>query len=83
MELSLKLYHVWELRSRCQQSTAEAPVGRTSNLWRTGIITVLLHPLPGCIPHGADVSCVRDKHRGFQETGFADPVSTCHITVSV
>ena len=25
MELSLKLYHVWELRSRCQQSTAEAP----------------------------------------------------------
>ncbi len=27
MELSLKLYHVWELRSRCQQSTAEAPPG--------------------------------------------------------
>jgi hypothetical protein len=25
MELSLKLYHVWELRSRYQQSTAEAP----------------------------------------------------------
>ena len=27
LELSLKLYHVWELRSRCQQSTAEAPSG--------------------------------------------------------
>ena len=25
MELSFKLYHVWELRSPCQQSTAEAP----------------------------------------------------------
>jgi hypothetical protein len=25
MELSLKLYHVWELRLRCQQLMAEAP----------------------------------------------------------
>jgi hypothetical protein len=48
-----------------------------------GIVMMLIHPLPGGIPHRSDTPRIGDQDRRFEETAFRNPMRPRHISIAV